>query len=244
MSRPSKCTPVRRDAIRAALRAGNSRAAAARHARVDRETLRRWYNAGMRADWKAEEEGVDALTADERAHLDLYNVVEDAEVECEMMHVRRITEAAKRDWRASAFWLKCRRPDEWNDRDIDNDPTPAGYNSPIILVPAPPRATDPVPPGHSAAGLSATSLIGVESTPNIRHEQVCPKDDLHGSPRNHSWVHDGANGLVDDRTNGLVDRGTGGDHADGPAKIPSATRRKMPHLHRKCPCNFCRGSPS
>ena len=51
-------------------------------------------------------------------------------------HVARITEMANTDWRASAHWLRCRRPDEWNpNRQMIDLPTSTGHNSPVILIP-------------------------------------------------------------------------------------------------------------
>lgn len=92
MSRPSKFTPDRVERILTALRAGNTRMAAAAYAGVHRDTL---------ADWMARHS---AFSAD----------VQKAEADAEVRHVANIAKAAQDgNWTASAWWLERRRHQDW-----------------------------------------------------------------------------------------------------------------------------------
>ncbi len=88
MGRPSKATAARIEALIAALRAGNTREAAAAHAEIDRTTLYRWLgnNAGLRAR------------------------VEKAEADAEVRFAAQIARAAGINWKAAVWWLERRRP--------------------------------------------------------------------------------------------------------------------------------------
>lgn len=88
MSRPSKATAGRIEALLAAIRSGSTREAAAGHAEINRTTLYRWLarNAGLRSR------------------------VEKAEADAEVRLAAQIAQAAGADWRAAAWLLERRRP--------------------------------------------------------------------------------------------------------------------------------------
>ena len=88
MGRPSKATEARIEALLVALRAGNTREAAAAHAEIDRTTLYRW------------------LTNDSR----LRARVEKAEADAEVRFTAQVAHAAGDDWKAATWWLERRRP--------------------------------------------------------------------------------------------------------------------------------------
>ncbi len=87
MGRPSKATEQRIEALLGALRAGNTREAAAAHAGIDRTTLYRWMgrNRALRVR------------------------VEGAEADAEVRFAAQVAQAASTDWRAAAWWLERRR---------------------------------------------------------------------------------------------------------------------------------------
>ena len=96
MARPSKYCPERAGAILEALRAGNTRTAAAAGAELSYETLRRWL----------------AGNEEFRAAL------EKAEAEAETRFVRQIERAVTDGtWQAAAWWLERRRPGDWGRRE-------------------------------------------------------------------------------------------------------------------------------
>lgn len=100
MARPDKLTPERQDRIVTAIRAGNTREAAAAHAGITDRTLYHWLAKGRKArsDCKCRQ---------------LFQAVKKAENECELMSVAIIRQAASRHWTAAAWWLERRRPDQW-----------------------------------------------------------------------------------------------------------------------------------
>ena len=88
MARRSKATEARIEALLVALRAGNTREAAAGHAGIDRTTLYRWL---------------------ERDPA-LRTRVEKAEADAEVRFEAQVAQGAGDDWRAAAWWLERRRP--------------------------------------------------------------------------------------------------------------------------------------
>jgi hypothetical protein len=88
MGRRSKATEARIEALLVALRAGNTREAAAGHAGIDRTTLYRWL---------------------ERDPA-LRTRVEKAEADAEVRFEAQVAQGAGEDWRAAAWWLEHRRP--------------------------------------------------------------------------------------------------------------------------------------
>jgi hypothetical protein len=91
MGRPSKATDARIEALLVALRAGNTREAAAAHAEIDRTTLYRWLDrtSGLRVR------------------------VEKAEADAEVRFTAQVARAAGNDWKAAVFWLERRRPQSY-----------------------------------------------------------------------------------------------------------------------------------
>ena len=103
MPRPSKLTKTAQAAIRAALEAGNTRAAAAQVAGIAPDTLRTWMRQG------------------EQQKIGRYKIlsktVEQAEAQAEAEAVAEIRAAWKRgEWRAAAWWLERRRPETYRDQ--------------------------------------------------------------------------------------------------------------------------------
>lgn len=94
MSPPSKRRPSVEAAILDALRRGNTRAAAAEAAGIDRTQLWRWM----------------------RRCATLRNAITRAEAEAEVKAVGAVHDAyADGDWRAALEWLKRRRSQDWGD---------------------------------------------------------------------------------------------------------------------------------
>ena len=93
--RRTKRTRVRRERILDALQKGVPRHTAATVAGIDRTTFWRWLadDASLRSD------------------------VEQAEAAGELALLENINEAAKVDWRAAAWWLERRRPEDYGRHD-------------------------------------------------------------------------------------------------------------------------------
>ena len=103
MPRPSKLTETAQAAIRAALEAGNTRAAAAQAAGIEPDTLRVWMRQG-------EQQATGR-------HRTLARTVEQAEAQAETEAVAEIRAAWKRgEWRAAAWWLERRRPETYREQ--------------------------------------------------------------------------------------------------------------------------------
>ena len=103
MPRPSKLTKTAQDTLRAALEAGNTRAAAAQAAGIAPDTLRVWMRQG-------EQQATGR-------HRTLARTVEQAEAQAETEAVAEIRAAWKRgEWRAAAWWLERRRPETYREQ--------------------------------------------------------------------------------------------------------------------------------
>ena len=79
---------------------------------ITRQTLYRWLKIGQE-DSEAERDTL---------YCKLYEGIPTAEAECELVHLKNITEAGKRDWRASAWYIdkylmKQRETEEEEDSD-------------------------------------------------------------------------------------------------------------------------------
>ena len=99
----SKLTETTQATLRAALEAGNTRAAAARGAGISYECLRLWIRRGEK-----EKTG---------KHRILARTVEQAEAQAEREAVAEIRAAWKRgEWRAAAWWLERRRPETYREQ--------------------------------------------------------------------------------------------------------------------------------
>ena len=95
IGRPSKFTPERRARVLEAITGGATRTAAALHAGIDERTLYRWMDRYV------------------SFASDLTRAEADAELRCTAL----IQRAAEIDWRAAAWWLERRRPDEYGRRE-------------------------------------------------------------------------------------------------------------------------------
>lgn len=95
MARPSKLTPEREQRLLTAIRAGNTRRAAAAAAGIDQDTIANWCRRSSVFS--------DALTR--------------AEGEAEVALVAIVRTAAKTDWRAGAWQLERRWPETWGRRE-------------------------------------------------------------------------------------------------------------------------------
>jgi hypothetical protein len=96
LARPTKFNTDRADRVLDALRAGNTRRAAAQYAGVDDRSLRRWIE----------------------RFVHFAAAIEKAEADAEVRHVANIARAAQEGtWQASAWWLERRRPDDYGRRE-------------------------------------------------------------------------------------------------------------------------------
>ena len=99
----SKLTETTQANLRAALEAGNTRAAAAQGAGITYETLRLWMR-------KGEKQAAGR-------HRALARTVEQAEAQAETEAVEEIRKAWQRgEWRAAAWWLERRRPESYREQ--------------------------------------------------------------------------------------------------------------------------------
>ena len=150
MGRRSKATEARIEALLVALRAGNTREAAAGHAGIDRTTLYRWVERDPAV----------------RAR------VEKAEADAEVRFAAQVAQGAADDWHAAAWWLERRRPKSYGRAQAaaaaDSTTTPAQVPHPLdelepaevahraeewatIYAAEAARTATPTPPGLGAA---------------------------------------------------------------------------------------------
>jgi TPP-dependent trihydroxycyclohexane-1,2-dione (THcHDO) dehydratase len=119
MARPSKYTPARRAVVLRALKAGNTRTAAAAVAGVDGETVARWierYADFSAAVTRAEDQAEAMYLAVLKKEATGYPVVERTEtIDAEGVATIKTVRKRLHDWRAAESWLKRRRRDEWGD---------------------------------------------------------------------------------------------------------------------------------
>lgn len=96
MARPTKFCDERTERLLSALRAGNTRRAAAAFAGVSDDTLERW----------------------EQRYADFAEAIKKAEASAEVQHVAIVAQAAQSGvWQASAWWLERRRPADYGRRE-------------------------------------------------------------------------------------------------------------------------------
>ena len=120
MPRPSKLTKTAQAAIRAALEAGNTRAAAAQAAGIAPDTLRTWMRQG-------EQQAAGR-------HRTLARTVEQAEAQVESEAVAEIRAAWQRgEWRAAAWWLERRRPETYREQ-TDQGGSEAAENTTVRII--------------------------------------------------------------------------------------------------------------
>lgn len=99
--RPTKFTPELGAAICKIVRAGVPVGVAAARKRIAKTTLYDWRKRGEQG-----EEPFAAFAAD----------IEAAQAECEEKITYNVIAASKEDWKAGAFYLKCRHPEIYGDK--------------------------------------------------------------------------------------------------------------------------------
>lgn len=119
--RNTSLTPAVQARICEALKAGNTRRAAALFGGIDERTFYEWLKRGTEPTYTRGGK----LKAGEDVYVQFVQAVTQAEADCEVWHVANVKRHATDDWRASIEWLKRRRRDEWSER-IDSDVTTKG----------------------------------------------------------------------------------------------------------------------
>jgi hypothetical protein len=100
---PSKIHDAQvRAKILSAIRAGSYIETACAFAGITRKIFYEWLKRGARATT-----GI---------HREFSNDVQKALAEAELLHLRNISEAAKKEWQAAAWYLERRYPDRWGRR--------------------------------------------------------------------------------------------------------------------------------
>ena len=98
-----KLCKLKVDIITEALQGGNTRRTAAAYAGISPRTLQRWLKRGREED--------------EGEYVDLLRHVEMAEADATVCMVAAVMKAAQSgEWRAAAWWLERRYPDDWGRR--------------------------------------------------------------------------------------------------------------------------------
>jgi hypothetical protein len=117
--RPSKLTPAVRDRLLQALRAGNFRKPAAFYAGIGMRTLQEWMRAGL-------EQPAGAFGEFRASVLE-------AERGAEIVMVANIASAAKKDWKAAAWWLERKANERWG-RPERKEPAGHGEGTRVSFV--------------------------------------------------------------------------------------------------------------
>jgi transposase len=94
MARPPKYNPDRHQRAVDALRAGNTRRAAAWAAGIEQNTILDWI----------------------RRYPDFADAVKAAEADAELAMVQRVRTAADESWQAAAWWLERKMKQDWSAR--------------------------------------------------------------------------------------------------------------------------------
>ena len=148
--RKTKLTTERKQLLLEEIEDGSTRELAARLAGISEQTLYNWIKRGREYEpddsldrmkkselvKKARGQGIsgaakltktqliDKLEESERIYQDFYFELERAEAKAMKKHIKNITRAGIEDWRASAWYLERRDPDNWGRRDrvhLDNN---------------------------------------------------------------------------------------------------------------------------
>lgn len=141
MARRSKVTEARIEALLVALRAGNTREAAAGHAGIDRTTLYRW------------------VTSDPG----LRTRVEKAEADAEVRFEAQVAQGAGDDWRAAAWWLEHRRPASYGRAQA----AAAAAAMTAATTPAPHPLDDLTPEEHRRRSADWALLLAAEAPSSV-----------------------------------------------------------------------------
>ena len=106
--RPTKLTKALQEQICELLRWGNYIETACHYCEISKKSLYEWMKLGNQ-----EEKGI---------HRDFLNAINKAMAEAEMRDVQNIHNAAKTDWKASAWRLERKFPKKWGRMErLDND---------------------------------------------------------------------------------------------------------------------------
>ena len=101
--RPSKLTPDVEKKLVDAVRAGNSREAAAKVSGISEATFYNWLSQGREAK--------------RGRFLEFLEAIKKAEGEAEQKAMSRIVEAGQKHWQATAWWLERKYPNRWARRE-------------------------------------------------------------------------------------------------------------------------------
>lgn len=101
--RQGKLTPERQERICAALRAGNTRRAAAAYGGIDDGTFMDWMRRGEGRGDRATGEN----------YVNFVSAVKKAEADAEVALIAQIRDASKRNWQAAAWIAERRFPESW-----------------------------------------------------------------------------------------------------------------------------------
>ncbi|TCD47024.1 hypothetical protein [Chlorobium sp. N1] len=96
------------DVILKGIAGGLDREDACRKAGIDRASLSEWLRCGAE----------DAGSGRRSLNRELFERIAEAEVECEAWHLRNISSAADRDWKASAWFLERTRRERYARRSL------------------------------------------------------------------------------------------------------------------------------
>lgn len=108
MARPTKYTPELAQQALEVLKAGNTRKAAAEYISIDQDTFTAWC----------------------KRYSDFSDAVKKAESDAEVRNVAIISQAAKKNWTAAAWWLERRRNKDWGNKISQEISGPGG--APLI----------------------------------------------------------------------------------------------------------------
>lgn len=117
MGQPTKLTPDVQVKIVQALKAGNTMDTAATYAGIHRDTFRSWLKRATKEKARVADNPKARILKDEAPYVALYDAIEQAMAEAEVFHVTNIANAAKTDWKASAWILERRFGEKWQRKD-------------------------------------------------------------------------------------------------------------------------------
>lgn len=115
--RPTKLTPKKKKIIIEAVERGNYIETAAALAGVSKSTVYNWKTRGEQELERLEKYPEAEVSKKEKPFLDFLDAYTRALAVAEDLDVQNINEAAKEDWRASAWKLERRNPEKWGKRE-------------------------------------------------------------------------------------------------------------------------------
>lgn len=117
MGRPTKLDQKVQDDIVLMLKMGNYIETAAAFAGISKTTLYSWMRRGREELERVEEGKGRKIRKAEEPYVDFLNAVEKSMAEAEIRDVQIIYNAAKSDWKASAWRLERKYQDKWGRKD-------------------------------------------------------------------------------------------------------------------------------